>query len=70
MTQADIEDIMAYALTKGISVLKIGVPKDVLAEYNGKAFLEGQILLGEPNKMNYQRGKTSNGCVQIVALDD
>ena len=70
MTQEDIEDIMVYAATKGISVLKIGVPKDVLAEYNGKTYLEERILLEEPNIMNYQRGNAVNGCVQIVALDE
>lgn len=72
MTQKDIEDIMVYAKLKGISVLKIGVPKDILEEYKNKVFGNRSFVLeaSVSNSATYQRGEDMDGCVQIVALED
>ncbi len=66
MTQQTIEEVLAFAADRGITVTEIAVPAQVLAEYNrvGLTFSRTVVAIDAVQP----EAKPIKGCVHIVAL--
>lgn len=74
VTQADIEEVINYALARGITILEIGMSREQLSEYNracrsSTRAIMLQDTLAEEVERNIANSKFRGG-VLITPLED
>lgn len=67
MTQETIEEILAFAAERGITVTEIAVPAKVLAEYSRSCLTFSRAIV-TIDAATAKPTKPVKGCVNIVSL--